>query len=306
MRVKRPVRGDLALEPELVGIGRKQQLDRGGVEADAMVQPLDPVFRVDALDGQHSSQDLRFRDAGRIASEQRLDVERLRRLDHVIDAVARNIHPRQLVHHLIDLGDDDALLEGGRFDDDRRVLRVRTHVKVAVAVGAAGHGQRDVRRKVDEVPAEQFDVGVDCAELDLSRTSIRAPSSSLWGPEKEKSSFLAIPFSNRSMMLGQHDAGLHNVKIVQHLGIGFGQAGRQEVRLLLIVAFEADTIPGPDYRFEQCGRIVGCNDLTLGEFAARLETIVADSPLALPIDHIVQLPLVGDRRDGNGRSWTVV
>jgi hypothetical protein len=111
MRVKRPVRRNLALEPELFGIGRKQQLDRGGVEADAMVQPLDPVFRIDALDGHHGGQDLRFRDAGRIASEQRLDVERLWRHDHEIDAVARNVHPRQLVHHLVDLCDDDAFLK---------------------------------------------------------------------------------------------------------------------------------------------------------------------------------------------------
>src|SRR6202050_5751920 len=154
MRVEREVRGYLALESELVGIGRQQQLDRGRVKADAMVQPLYAVFRIDALDGQHSSQNLRFRDAGRISSKQRLDVERLRRLDYVIDAVARNIHPRQLIHHLIDLCDDDALLEGGRFDDDGRVLRVRTHIKIAVAVGAPGHGQRDVWRKVDEVPTE--------------------------------------------------------------------------------------------------------------------------------------------------------
>src|SRR5271155_3312610 len=118
MWVEREVRGYLALEPELVGIGREQELDRGRIKADAVVQPLDPVFRIDALDGQHSSEDLRFRDAGRIASKQWLDVERLRRLNHVFDAVARNILSRQLVHHLIDLGDDDALLEGGSFDDD--------------------------------------------------------------------------------------------------------------------------------------------------------------------------------------------
>jgi hypothetical protein len=60
----------------------------------------------------------------------------------------------------------------------------------------------------------------------------------------------------------------------------------------LIVTFEADTIAWPDHRFEQCGRVIGCQDLTLGEFAACLETIVADSPLALPINHIVQLPLI--------------
>ena len=57
-------------------------------------------------------------------------------------------------------------------------------------------------------------------------------------------------------MLGQHDAGLHNVQIVQNLRIGFGQASRQEVRLLLIVTFEADTIAGPYHRLEQFRRVV--------------------------------------------------
>lgn len=146
---------------------------------------------------------------------------------------------------------------------------------------------------------------MDCAELDLSGLQYARQVLALGSGEREIE-FFGDTFLEQVEMLGQHDAGLHNVKIVQHLGIGFGQASRQEVRLLLIVTFEADAIPGPDYRFEQFGHIVGCNDLTLGEFAARLKTIVADSALALPIDHIVQLPLVGDRRDGNGRSWTVV
>src|SRR5271167_2033608 len=38
MRVERPVRGDLALEPELFRVGRKQQLDGSCVETNAMVQ----------------------------------------------------------------------------------------------------------------------------------------------------------------------------------------------------------------------------------------------------------------------------
>ena len=168
MRVERPVRGDLALEPELFRVGRKQQLDRGGVETNAMVQPLDPVFRIDAFDGHHGGQDLHFRDAGRVAGKQRLDVEGLRRHDHEIHAVARNVHPRQLVHELIDLGDDDAALESGRFDNRRGILRVRTHVQIALAVGAASYGQRDVGSEVDEIAGEQLDIGVDRTEFDLS------------------------------------------------------------------------------------------------------------------------------------------
>jgi hypothetical protein len=128
---------------------------------------------------------------------------------------------------------------------------------------------------------------------------------SLWGPGEREIELSGDPFLEQVEMLGQHDAGLHNVEIVQYLGIGFGQARRQEVRLLLIVTFEADAIPGPDHLFEQCGHVIGCQDLTLGEFATCLETIVADAPLALPINHIVRLPLIRDRRHGN-RSWNVV
>ena len=291
MRVKRPVRGDLALEPELFRVGRKQQFDRGGVEANAMVQPLDPVFCVDALDGHHGCQDLYFGDAGRVAGEQRLDIERLWRHDHEIYTVARNVYPRQPVHHLIDLSNDDASLESRRFDDGRRILRVRTHVEIALAVGAASYRQRDMRRKVDDVAGEQFDIGVDRAELDLSR--IQGPRHC--GALRPRIGIVeppCDPFLEQVDVLGQHNPGLHDVKVVQHFWIGLGQAGRQEVRLLLVVAFEADTISGPDHRFKQRGRVVGRHHLPLGEFTACVETFIAGSPLALPISHIVQVPLM--------------
>ena len=45
-------------------------------------------------------------------------------------------------------------------------------------------------------------------------------------------------------MLGQHDAGLHDVQVVQNFRISVGQASRQEVRLLLVVTFETERSPG--------------------------------------------------------------
>ena len=57
------MRGDLALETELVGVRRQDQFNRSGVEADAMVQTRDPVFRVDTVDGHHGREDLRVGDA---------------------------------------------------------------------------------------------------------------------------------------------------------------------------------------------------------------------------------------------------
>ena len=53
--------GDLALQAQLLAVSRQQQLDRGGAEADAVIQPLHAIGRVDALDREHRGQDLRLR-----------------------------------------------------------------------------------------------------------------------------------------------------------------------------------------------------------------------------------------------------
>jgi hypothetical protein len=225
--------------------------------------------------------------AGRVAGEQRLDVERLWRRDHEIYAVARNVHARQLVHNLIDLGDDNACLESGRFDDRRRVLRIRTHVQITLAIGAAGHAQCNVGGEVDEIAGEQLDVGVDRAELDLSRLQDARHCVAL-RTRKGKVKLLCNALLEEVDVLGQHDAGLHDVQVVQHFRIGFGQTGSQKVRLLLVVAFEADTIFGPDHRLEQRGRVVWRYYLSRCEFAPRGETFAAGSLLALPISHVVQ------------------
>ena len=44
MRVQRQVGGDLALQAQPLAVSRQQQLDRGGAEADAVVEPLHAVF----------------------------------------------------------------------------------------------------------------------------------------------------------------------------------------------------------------------------------------------------------------------
>ena len=111
MRIEREMGGDLALQSELLAIGRQQKLDRRGVEADPVVEALDAIGRIDALDRQHGRQDLRFGDGAGIAGEERLDEERLFRFDDEMDAVARDIDARHFVDDLVDLGDDDPVLE---------------------------------------------------------------------------------------------------------------------------------------------------------------------------------------------------
>ena len=77
-------------------------------------------------------------------------------------------------------------------------------------------------------------------------------------------------------MFGQHNTGLHDVQVVEHFWIGVGQASRQEVCLLLVITFEADTIAGPCYRLEQRRRGAGRHHLSICELTARPEPFLAD------------------------------
>jgi hypothetical protein len=166
MRIERPVRADLALQAEVGGVGRQQQLDRRGVETDAVVQPRHAIFGVDALDRHHRHQHLDFGDLRRVAGKERLNVVRLGGEHREIDPVGRHVDARQLVEALVDLGDDDAALEGGRLDDGRGVFGVRPEVEIALGIGGLGRDQRHIRRQIHEVAAEQFEIGVDRPDLD--------------------------------------------------------------------------------------------------------------------------------------------
>ena len=167
MRIERPVAADLALQPETRRIGGQQQFDRGGVEADAVVQALHAILGVDALDRHHRHQHLYLGDLRRVAGEQRLDEMRARAGDHEVHPVAGNIHARHLVHQLVDLRDHDAVLERGGLDDRGRVLGVRAGVQIALRIGGLRGHQRDMRRQVDEIAAEQFEISVDRADAYL-------------------------------------------------------------------------------------------------------------------------------------------
>ncbi|MCY1372873.1 hypothetical protein D9M69_601100 [compost metagenome] len=47
-------------------------------------------------------------------------------------------------------------------------------------------------------------------------------------------------------VLGAADAGHDHVQVVQPAGVGLGQGAREEIRLLLVVAFEHHAIAGGD------------------------------------------------------------
>ncbi len=152
--VERPVARDLAFQAQRLRVGRQQQFDGGGVEADTVIEAVDFILGIDALDRHHRHQHLDLGDLRRVAREQRFDIVGLRRLHDKVDPVAGNVHTRQHVDNPVDLGDHDTVLESGRFDDGRRVFGIGSGVQVAMAVGRFGGDQCHARRQVDEIAAE--------------------------------------------------------------------------------------------------------------------------------------------------------
>ena len=154
-----------------------------------------------------------FGDGGGIAREQRLDEERLVRLDDEMHAVAGISTRGTLSTISLTWAIDDAVLERGRLDDGRRVLGVRAGIEIAVAVGADGGDQRDVRRKIDEVAGEQLEIGVNGAELDLAAEQ-HARDARRLRTGIGIVELLRDAAIEQVEMLRQHDAGLHHVQII--------------------------------------------------------------------------------------------
>ena len=134
VRVQRPVAADLPLQAQLLAVGRQDQFNGGRAEPDPVIQGDDLVTLVDAAQRDHRLQDLHQPDALGIAGEQRLEEERPVGLHHQIHPVAGNIDAGQLVRpdDLVGLHDHDAVVEGGRLGDGRRVLGVRAGIQVAL------------------------------------------------------------------------------------------------------------------------------------------------------------------------------
>ena len=171
MRVKRPVLADLALEAQLLAIGRQQEFDGRGVEAQAVVQRLHLMALVDTADGHHRHQHMHRFDQSRIAGEQRLDEERLVGNHNKVDPGAWDVDARQLgvvFHQLVDLGDDDPVTESRSLDQRRCVFGAWAGVEVAVTVSLVACDERNIRDEIHKQAGVELDVGVDGTDFQLT------------------------------------------------------------------------------------------------------------------------------------------
>ena len=285
MRIQRPVLADLALQAQLLAVRGQDQLDGGGVEADAVVQRLHVVALVDATDGHHRHQDVHRLDQARVAREQRLAEERLVGLHHVVDPGAGDIHARQVgraVDDLVDLGDHDAVAERGGFHQRRRILGARARVQVAVAVGLVAGRQYDVRRQVDIEPRIQLDIGVDGAYFQQPVfQELRDPHA--LGAGIGKVELAGDAALEQVQVLHPAHARDDHVQVMQARRIGLGQRPRQEIGLLLVVAFQHHAVAGGGNGFEESHDVAGGHHLARGDLRAQV--------LAAPLLGAARVPL---------------
>ncbi len=135
--------------------------------------------------------------------------------------------------------------EGGRLDDGGRVLGVRGEVQVALAVGLRRGDQCYSRRQVDIEAAEQLVVGMDRADRELLRLHEIGNGGAL------RSGVAEVDLADHALleeldMGGQRDARHHEMDVAHVLLVERGELVGEEVRLLLVVAFDAEDVAGLD------------------------------------------------------------
>ena len=124
VRIERPMFADFAFKTKRQGIGWQQELNGGGIKANAMVEAVDFIRRINAFDRHHRHQDLDFGDLRGITREQRLDIMRLWALHDKIHPIGGNVDARQGIHDFIDLRNHNAALKSGCLNNNGRVLSI--------------------------------------------------------------------------------------------------------------------------------------------------------------------------------------
>ena len=150
-----------------------------------------------------------------------------------------------MIHHLVDLGDHNALLELGGLHDDGGVLRVGASVEVAVLVRLIGSHQGHPGDQIDEIPAEELQIGVDVSQLYLALLHGLGQLSGL-GAGVGEVDLLRDALLKELGVAVQGDGGLHQVQPVDLLRIHPAQPLGQKIGLLLVVSLKVDLVAGTD------------------------------------------------------------
>ena len=205
--------------------------------------------------------------------------------DNEMHPVAGNVDARYGIDNLRDLRNHHAVLECSSFNYGRRVLGIRPRVEIALAVGTDSHDQRNLWREVNEVAGEQFQVGVyGTTQFALSAKHQLGDALSL---RRRISIVQALGDAALEyvQVLGNHDSGLHHVQIMNFAVVDRRQGGRQQIRLLLVVTLEANTVAGTKNCLQQCCGIVCRYEFTACITRPGLQPRVARNACAIPISH---------------------
>ena len=143
-------------------------------------------------------------------------------------------------------------------DDRGRILGVRAGVQIALRIGGLRGHQRDMRREVDEIAAEQFQIGVDRADAYLLLAHHARQPRGLRAGEREVHLLRDAQFI-KVEMLGQRQHRLQHVQFIDLRGIDARQRLRQKIGLLLVVALQAHAVTRFDHGFEQANRQIGAS-----------------------------------------------
>ena len=284
MRVQRPVFTDFAFKAELFTVGRQQQLDRRSVKADPVVQGLHLVFSINTLDGHHRHQDVFLFNQARVAGKQRFDKERLIGNHHEVNPRARNIHARQVtlvIHQLVHLRDDDAVMERGGFHQRRGIFGARPGIEVAFAVGFKAGNQRHVGRQVDVETGVEFDIGVNRADFELTILQQLGDAQAL-RPGEGEIQLAGDAFLKDIQMFAAANARHDHMQIVDDLRVHFGQRAGKEIGLLLVVTFQHDLVAWRDQFFQHGDEIAGWQYLALHRYGGQTTRFFAASRVPLP------------------------
>ncbi len=249
-----------------------------------MVERQHLVLGVDALDGHHGHEDMLITDPGRVAGEKGFLLEGLIGLDYKIHPVAGDIDPGQFApaHQLVDLGDHQPLLEGGRLRQGGGILGAVSRVKVAVGVSLQGRDQADVRLEINKEAGVKLHVGMDGADLKLLFFQhFRDPDTLDTGVGEVD--LTGDPLLKNIQMLGKGNRGDNHGHAMNLFGTDLRQGPGKETGLFLVVAFQNHPVLRPHGGFQYPGNGIRGDDLAVQPGRRRLQARLLAVSSAVPI-----------------------